>query len=100
MLKPIRILEEAVLEAREAWLRYRQKSPKAAKGFQNELDAGILKIRETPTSWPIYLESARYFMLRRYPYLLVFQDLDDEVVVVAVAHGHREEGYWKNRLNH
>lgn len=35
----------------------------------------------------------------RFPYSIIFRLLDkDTVQVLAVAHGSREPGYWKNRL--
>ena len=37
-------------------------------------------------------------LLDGFPYAIVFVELDDEYLVVAVAYGGRKPGYWKKRL--
>jgi toxin ParE1/3/4 len=37
-------------------------------------------------------------LLRRFPYMIVFVELETAVRVVAVAHGARRPGYWRRRL--
>jgi hypothetical protein len=37
-------------------------------------------------------------MLRRFPYLVVYQILDDQILVLAVAHASRDQDFWKGRL--
>jgi len=36
--------------------------------------------------------------LKRFPYLIVFREMDSEIQIIAVAHGRRRQGYWKRRL--
>ncbi|MCP4594404.1 MAG: hypothetical protein GY842_27045 [bacterium] len=36
--------------------------------------------------------------LSRFPYALVFIELDEEIRVLAVAHDKRRPGYWLDRL--
>ncbi len=40
----------------------------------------------------------RYALLKRFPYKIVYELGEDEVVVYAVAHVRRRANYWKNRL--
>jgi hypothetical protein len=35
--------------------------------------------------------------VRRFPYVVVFVMLDDDIRVVAVAHAKRRPAYWKGR---
>jgi hypothetical protein len=37
-------------------------------------------------------------LLRRFPYLVVFPESVTQVEVVAVAHGYRRPGYWRDRI--
>ena len=39
----------------------------------------------------------RRVLLQRFPYLLIFEELGDEVVVLACIHGHREPDVWQSR---
>ena len=41
----------------------------------------------------------RVRMLRKYPYLVLYHELDDEVEVIAIAHTSRRPGYWEDRLS-
>jgi hypothetical protein len=36
--------------------------------------------------------------LKRFPYGIVYQIRGDEISIVAVAHLHRQPGYWSERL--
>lgn len=36
--------------------------------------------------------------LRRFPYSIVYVELEDEIGVVAIAHGSRKPGFWRQRI--
>ncbi len=40
----------------------------------------------------------RRFLLDRFPYSVIAACLEDELVVVAIAHHSRKPGYWRKRL--
>ena len=44
--------------------------------------------------------NARRFLLQKFPYAVVYLESGEEVIVVAIAHGHRRPGYWRDRLPH
>jgi hypothetical protein len=37
--------------------------------------------------------------MRRFPYLVVYREVSTGLQVIAVAHGRRRPGYWKNRAS-
>jgi hypothetical protein len=49
--------------------------------------------------WPVRRARARRYVLREFPYELVYryQPGDDVVRVIAIAHQHRRPGYWRRR---
>jgi plasmid stabilization system protein ParE len=89
---------EAVEEARAARAWYAARSLEAAGRFMAELDLALEQIAESPDRFALYLGGTRGFLLRRFPYLIVFRETESTVQVVAVAHGRRKPGYWKSRL--
>lgn len=93
----VRFLLEARDEAwaAEAWYRYR--SPAAADRFVRELRRAIVLIAESPTRWPALRRNARRYVLRRFPFSVVYRVEDSGVCIVAVAHAHRRAGYWRSR---
>ena len=98
MTRKLEYLEDALIEAEEAARWYAQRSPTAAAGFASELEAAAQAITETPNTWPAYDHDTRRFLLRRYPYSLIYRVETARLVIVAVAHGRRRPGYWKQRL--
>ena len=94
---PIEIHPEAAQEARAARAWYAERSPNAARAFDEELDDAIRLIRENPQRWPEYIRGTRRFRLDHFPFLVVYRQLPDRVRVMAVAHAHRRTGYWRKR---
>ena len=98
MTRRLEYLDDALDEAEEAARWYAERSPTAAAGFTDELDVAAAAIERAPESWPQYDHGTRRFLLRRFPYFLVYRIELTRVVIVAVAHAHRRPGYWKDRL--
>ena len=85
-------------EAEVAHYWYLERSPVAAARFLEELDRAVSEIGRSPEHGATYLHGTRCYLLRRFPYLLVYhQPRVDVVEVVAVAHGRKRPGYWVKR---
>jgi len=91
-------LDEALVEAEEVARWYAERSPTAAAAFTDELDVAGAAIEEAPGAWPPYEHGTRRFLLRRFPYFVVYRTEPTRVVIIAVAHAHQRPGYWKDRL--
>jgi toxin ParE1/3/4 len=51
-----------------------------------------------PGQFPEYAFGTRRMVLQRFPYLLVFRAAAAGMEVIAVAHGRRCPGYWRDRI--
>jgi hypothetical protein len=51
-----------------------------------------------PQRWPVGEHGSRKFVLRRFPFAVVYREKEAVVQVLAIAHGHRRPWYWKDRL--
>lgn len=91
-------LEEALAEAEAAARWYAERSAAAARGFSDEIDAAESAIARLPEAWPRFDHGTRRFLLRRYPFSVVYRVESHRVLIIAVAHGRRRPGYWKLRL--
>lgn len=98
MTRTLEYLDEALDEAEEAARWYAERSPTAAAGLADELDVAAAEIERAPATWPAYDHGTRRFLLRRFPYSVVYRVEPTRVVIVAVAHAHRRPGYWRHRL--
>jgi plasmid stabilization system protein ParE len=77
---------------------YESKAAGLGLKFLDEVDHGLTQISTNPYGWPFHSEQARRYLLRRFPYGLLYQVYADHVYIVAVMHLHREPNYWKHRL--
>lgn len=90
-------LDEAVIDAEEAARWYAERSPSAAIRFSIELDDAEAAILDRPEAWPAVGAGNRRYLLRRFPFSIVYRVEPLKVVIVAVAHARRRPGYWKHR---
>lgn len=63
----------------------------------DELDRAVERIAEAPTRWPAHLHGTRRYLLRRFPFSLVYREVGPILTVVAVVHAKRRPGYWRDR---
>jgi plasmid stabilization system protein ParE len=89
---------DAAEEAREAKDWYEAESNQAARLFEGELRVAFAWITERPTAWPPGLYKTRFFKLDRFPYMVIYRAISEDILVVAVAHTSRRPGYWRERL--
>lgn len=88
---------EARAEIVDAYRWYRQRNPRIATAFRAALNNAYQLIVEAPLRSPRYLDDTRRVILRRYPFAIIYCIGIDHILIVAVAHAKRQEGYWLGR---
>ena len=76
---------------------YAIRTPGIGEAFLDEIEQGLRRIQEFPRLWPVYESDYRRYLLQRFPYSLIYRIDPEEIFILAVAHLHRQPGYWKNR---
>ena len=94
----IRFLTIAQRELEEAIEYYNAESPGLGEQFLLEIVNALEHIRQYPEAWSAYTANTRRCQTRRFPYAVVYMAWKSEIIVVAVAHLHREPGYWRDRV--
>ncbi|MGB2622823.1 MAG: type II toxin-antitoxin system RelE/ParE family toxin [Candidatus Acidiferrum sp.] len=89
--------EEASREYEAAFKWYLERSEQAAARFASEINRAIDLIAKSPERWPAGGHGTRRFLLERFPFLIIYRELPSVIQVLAVAHGRRRPGYWKER---
>ena len=92
-IKPLRFHPEA--EEEYSW--YRGRSPVAGINFESAIEDAAERIWDAPRRWPIYFGNFRKYVLRQFPFSIIYQEFPSKIVIFAVAHGSRNPGYWKER---
>ena len=89
---------DARRELVEAFEWYEQHNPIAAADFLDEVESVCRALVDSPhmgREWPGL--TVRRALLRRFPYAVIYLPRDP-IEIVAIAHGRRRPGYWRERL--
>jgi plasmid stabilization system protein ParE len=98
MASEVRFHEHASAEYEAAFEWYFLRSEFAAERFAEEVSRAVARISESPKRWPETSRNTRKYLLQQFPFAIVYREFPSGIEVLAVAHGHRKPGYWKNRL--
>ncbi len=78
---------------------YAARNANAAGRFVAEFNAAVGRIDLRPAVGSPWAGAIRWVRVRRYPYLLYFEEVSPgNVFVYAVAHARRRQGYWVRRV--
>lgn len=97
MASVLEYLETALEEAEAAAEWYAVRSETAALAFSEELDAAEEAFARSPEAWPRFEGGTRRYLLRRFPFSVIYRIEAHRILIVAVAHAHRRPGYWRIR---
>jgi toxin ParE1/3/4 len=98
----LRIDPAAEEEAQEAALWYEDRRRGLGLEFLAAVDNGVQRIRNDPLAFAA-LEAlpeelnVRRFLLRRFPYAIIYEIIPNEIRILAIAHMRRRPHYWKKR---
>ena len=94
----IRFLEIAQIELDEAIEYYDYESPGLGEALLTEVLKALDRIGEFPEAWHPCSKRTRRCQIRRFPYGIIYQIRENEILVVAVANLHRKPDYWEERI--
>lgn len=98
MSRAIDFHPDAADEAVAAQHWYHEVDARLGTDFKHELGQALARIADAPERWSRHLYGTRCFLLRRFPYLVIYLPTEVQVQVIAVQHVKRRPGYWKERL--
>ena len=76
---------------------YAERSSQAAADYDAEFDRALLAIRDDPKRFPQCDARHSFYLMRSFPYQIIFRFTENEIYVVAVARTSREPGYWHDQ---
>ena len=88
---------EAADEVVAARVWYDERDENIGDDFANAIEAALKQIVEQPEAWSSFLAGTRRYLLRRFPYSVIYRRHLTTIEIVAVAHDHRRPGYWIHR---
>ena len=94
----VRFLTPAEIEMLEASIYYESQAAYLGDDFLDIVEAAVTEIAETPEIWPEIDPGIRRRVLRRFPYSVLYQIINEEIIIVAVMHHKQKPHYWIDRL--
>jgi plasmid stabilization system protein ParE len=94
----VRFLDVAEIELDEAVNWHEAQSRGLGDVFLIEVLSALDRVLLHPQAWHPLGEGIRRCRLTRFPYGLIYAVEDGDILVLAVAHLHRDPDYWRERL--
>lgn len=89
-----RLADEEISEAAEF---YEERIPGLGAEFLDEIEAAVKAIAAAPQCWPIIAQDVRRYLVRRFPYALIYVIQGDSILLLACKHHRRDLGAWRGR---
>ena len=85
-------------EMAEAKCYYERQQRGLGMTFQHEATVSAKRILEQPLAWQVEIEPVRRYLFNRFPYKMLYVIRQERIIVLAVAHQHRNPDYWVERI--
>jgi hypothetical protein len=97
MIASISFHEIAEAELLEAAHYYEAEVEGLGKAFLVEVERAINQIQERPEASPFVLEIIRRKIVCRFPYSVMYSNIDNTIRILAIANQKRRPFYWRRR---
>lgn len=78
---------------------YRSERRELGWRFRTAVLETVKRVQNDPTSYECLMPTIHRCRVTRFPYCVIFSvESDQEVLIVAIAHHHREPEYWISRI--
>jgi hypothetical protein len=91
-------LSPARREFVEAVKYYEQQHSGLGRDFRDEVYATIERVNIFPESWQLLVGKIRRCQTQRFPYGVIYTVENNRLVIIAIAHLHRQPSYWRKRV--
>ncbi len=103
-MKQVKIGKDAALELEEAAAWYETEQSGLGSRFITAFENAIKLLGEqdppvTPAGGNAGKQGAKKLILHKFPFSLIVYELEQSIVVVALAHHSRKPGYWRSRVS-
>jgi len=90
---------EAEQDISDAYAWYEERSPGLGEDFLRAVDACISAIARSPRAHQIVFKTYRRGVLRRFPYVVFYEEAGSTVTIYCVFHTSQNPAKWRERLS-
>jgi ParE toxin of type II toxin-antitoxin system, parDE len=94
----VEFLQVAETELANALKFYNSERKGLGFEFVYEIKQAIDRIVQFPDAWQKLSKRARRCRTKKFPYGVIYQNIDNLILIVAIMHLHKEPNSWKNRV--
>jgi len=95
--KPVVYHPEALNEIIDAARYYEARGEGLGDRFLDSVEEAIEIIRGIPLVFCADESGRRKYLIKKFPYLIIYKVKENCIYILAIAHGKREPGYWEPR---
>jgi plasmid stabilization system protein ParE len=91
------VCSAAEAEYAQALVWYAERSPTVAKRFEADISRALTTIVSHPDRFPRFDDRHHFYLLRDFPYQIIYRQQGNRCIIIAFAHSARRPGYWSGR---
>ena len=76
---------------------YAERSLRLAQEFTGAVEQALAFVQENPEAGTPVRGALRGWLVRRFPYTVIYREEEDRIYVLALAPHRRRPGYWRRR---
>ena len=96
--KDLIILPKAEQDVTDSYIWHEAQEVGLGEEFLHCVDACIQSIRQNPQIYQVVHESYRRAVIRRFPYVIFYEYLDNTIIIYSVFHCSQNPQKWRNQL--
>ena len=100
MTYKLKILPRAKSDLSEISLWYENIQNGIGKRFLKNVSFEMKIVKNNPMSFQIRYDKTRVLLIKKIPYLIHYEIIDDEILIKAVIHTSRDNKNWKNKTDY
>ncbi|WP_437954427.1 type II toxin-antitoxin system RelE/ParE family toxin [Sorangium sp. So ce119] len=97
MTLPVIFHELAEVELNETAAYYARARPGLGDAFVAEVQGAVDALAASPLAGRAVENDVRWWLVRRFPYSVLYRVRDDHIRLLAIAHQKRRPFYWRGR---
>jgi plasmid stabilization system protein ParE len=98
MSRPLIVSPEAQDDLAEIRAWYENQRPGLGRAFLDSVEHAFERIERSPSSFETALRNVRLASTPRFPYIIYFRCIEDDLVVIGVFHNRRDPRAWRSRV--
>lgn len=96
-MKAVSFHPEAEAEFAHAVDYYTERRSRLGREFAAAVEQAIIFARSNPAAGTPVRGDLRRWLVRRFPYYVLFRELGEQVFILAIAHQRQRPEYWSDR---